>query len=321
MWSRVGGQPARVRVDVADVEPLALVADPARPGHRGERGAEDRQPAERAQRLRLAVQVARVGRQDRRPAPAADVLVELVGSLERLGGVAQAPADHTQDLVERAGARPRRVEAEGEADPVRGGELDRPVVALVPVAPARSGVRVDALAQVADAELVEPRHDAAPVPVGGVVVDDVRHDPDGVAEGGGALGSYGVGARRGRASATAAGPENEQPCEGGAHVPLNRHPAADLGTHRTDIRSRHGAAHARPRLPARPARRGAHLRRDDGRLAGGPDRHAPLRRGGDRGPLRRSQRDHLPLGTPRRSPGQLPGAAVGRSRPRRGGST
>ncbi len=76
--------------------------------------------------------------------------------------------------------------------------------------------------------------------------------------------------------------------------------------------SSHGPHRPRPRLPARPPRRRADLRRDGRRLARGPDLHAALRRGGDRRALRRPRRDHVAAAAPAHPPARLsrPAAAA-----------
>src|SRR5215207_1174111 len=72
-----------------------------------------------------------------------------------------------------------------------------------------------------------------------------------------------------------------------------------LGADTRTIR-RHAWYRAGPRLPAGPARRGAHLCRHDRRVARGADLHAALRRAGNAGALRRPVGHDFGAAAPRR---------------------
>ncbi len=214
---RVGREAARVGVDVADVEVGALVADPAGSLQRAERGADHRQRPQRGVALDLAVQLAAVAGEPRRPAGPAVEVVELVRLLERLGRLAQPAPGHVQELIERPAVVAGLADDEVEAHAVRGGEVDGLEVALVPVVPGGRGVAVEPVAQVPDAEVVQPRDHARPVAVGGVVVDDVGDHANRVAERGRAPRLDDVGARDG-SNRQRAGPYREQSPENCTHV-------------------------------------------------------------------------------------------------------
>ena len=304
-----GERAARVGVDVADVQPRALVADrcvaPSAPCNDGPRTGSERRAG---CALGLAVQLARCRRAARRPR----------AGRRRSGRTRWAPR-----APRRRGAGGRRRRASSSSSvPVRfpgwpmpktkrmprdGGQLDRAVVALVPVAPlAAPGCRRRRRAG-AGRPARRGVDDAGPVAVGGVVVDDVRRHADRVAEGGGAAGHRAVAAAAGDAHTEQAGHEGSaEGCEAGA-CSVRRRTAARTRTRAARGGRMFGALgrlypcaapdappRPRPRLPARPARRRADLRRACADVwPDAPDRDAALRRGGDRRALRRP-RGHAP---------------------------
>ena len=101
--------------------------------------------------------------------------------------MAQAAGGDGHELVDRADLGSGPAHPEVEAHAVGGGEVDGAVVALGPVAPLRRLVRVEAVAQVVDAQLPQARHHLRPVSVGGVVINCVSDHAYRVTEGRGAF--------------------------------------------------------------------------------------------------------------------------------------
>jgi hypothetical protein len=184
-----------VRMEVADVgdvlersqQALRVAVDQARADHR--------QVAQPRVALHLLVHGGLVVAQLGRPARPGEEDVVLVRTLDPHHRVAEPPSQDGGELVERAGAVVRPAHVEEEALAVRRRELDRLVVALVPVAPVGVGERP--VAEVVHAEPVELVHERRPVPVDRVVVAHVRLHADRVAEVRGAVRGHGLGRRGG----------------------------------------------------------------------------------------------------------------------------